>query len=280
MSAVAAVPPRHEEVCFDRPWTEEVVLVDQLRIDRTYQRDDKPDLVNRIGNGFDLTLARYIDVSRRKNDALYVIDGQQRTLGARKAGETEMLARVFEGLTLEEEAHLYDALNHTQPLNSHEKFKGAYGARRPDAIAIYNIVHSFDGSIMGIDGYSMQTIAAVSALQSVYQQGGDWGLTTTLSVIKEAFGEITRNTTPSGFLKAVHMAISRHSEEIDQPRLAKRISETGLLALKQRAVAFASRNADAGGYYIALLDAYNHKLTVRRRLTPIFRYNGRPSEDE
>lgn len=280
MSALAAVPSHRDEVSFDRPWSEEVVAVDELRIDRTYQRGDKADLVNEIGRGYDLTLAGYIVVSRRKNGSLYVVDGQQRTLGARKGGESEVLARVFEGLTVEEEASLYDALNRTKPLNSHEKFKGRHAARNPQALDIYDIVHSLGGSIMGVDGYSMETIAAVSALEIVYGQGGKWGLTTTLSVIKSGLGELTRNTTPSGFLKAVHMAISRHSDELDQQRLAKRIAETGLLALKQKAVAYASRNADAGGYYIALLDAYNYKLAERRRISPIFRYNARQIEDE
>jgi hypothetical protein len=258
------------EISFDRPWSEEVVDSDTLRIDRSYQRDVKTSLVNEIGQRFDLALAGFIVVSRRSDGTLYVIDGQQRVMGARKAGEKELLARVFAGLMIEEEAEMYDALNETKPLSAPEKFKGAHRAGRPDAVAIYNIVHSFGASIMGIDGYNMNSIAAISALRRVFSQGGEWGLTTTLSIIRRAFGEISRQTCPSSLVKSVYMTVSRHPG-IDESRLARRLGETGLLALKQRAIAFATRNADASSYYVAILDAYNHKLREEKRLNPVFR---------
>lgn len=66
------------------------------------------------------------------------------------------------------------------------------------------------------------------------------------------------------------MTISRH-EDVDRQRLAKRIGATGILALRQRASAFTSRAPDASGFYIAILDSYNHKLRESHRLSPVFR---------
>lgn len=258
------------EVDFDRPWSEEVLPLIALRIDRKYQRDVKNTLVNTIGAAFDLALAGYIVVSRRKSGALYVIDGQQRMMGARKAGETEILARVFDGLDLKTEAQYYDKLNDTQPQNTHERFKAAYVAGDPDVHAIYNIVHSFGAAIYGIDGKGDDTIAAIAALRSVFKQGNEWGLTSTLATIRLAFDEVSRTTTPSGFLKAIFYFIDRH-DGIDQQRLAKRISETGIIVLKQRAIAFTTNAADATGYYIALVEAYNHRLSEQKKLNPVFK---------
>lgn len=279
MGAATVLDLETVEVEFDRPWSEEVLPLNALRIDRTYQRDVKTTLVNTIGAAWDLALAGYIVVSRRTSGRLYVIDGQQRTAGARKAGETEVLARVFDGLDIRTEAQYYDKLNDTQPQNTHERFKAAYAAGDPTVAAIYKIVHSFGASIMGVDGKGDDSIAAIAALTSVFKQGHEWGLTRTLNTIQMAFGEVSRTTTPSGFIKAVFYVIDRH-EDIDDQRLARRINETGTTVLKQRAIAFTARSADATGYYMALLEAYNHRLSERKKLNPIFRRAAQEAEGE
>lgn len=258
------------DIEFNRPWSEEVLPLDALRIDRHYQRDTKTTLVNTIGAAFDIALAGFIVVNRRKSGHLFVIDGQQRMAGARKAGEVEILARVFEGLDTKTEAQYYDKLNDTQPQTPHERFKAAYAAGDPQVHSIYSIVHSFGATIYGVDGKGDDAIAAVAALRWLFNQGGDIGLSRTLSIIRRAFDEVSRTTTPAAFLKSVYFVVDRH-EEIDDGRLARRIQDTGMIALKQRAMAFASRSADATGFYVALIDAYNHKLTERKRLNPVFR---------
>lgn len=264
---------------FERPWSEEVVPLDALRIDRSYQRDQKTTLINQISAAYDLALAGYIVVNRRKSGALYVIDGQQRSAGARKAGEAEILARVFEGLDKRTEAQYYDKLNDTKPQTTPERFKAAYAAGDPDVHAIYSIVHSFGASIYGVDGKADDAITAVAALRWVYGQGGQHALAAVLSVIRRAFDEVSRQTTPSSFLKSVHYALDRH-EELDDGRLARRIQETGMVALRQRALAFTTRSADAMGFYMALLDAYNHKLSERRKLNPVYKRTVSESEED
>lgn len=271
MGTAVAERPETEiiEIEFFRPWSEEVLPLIALRIDRTYQRDTKS-IVNTIAAAYDMALAGYIVVSRRNDGGLWIIDGQQRAAGARKAGETEMLARVFEGLDVQTEAQYHDTLNNTQPQTTHERFKAAYVAGDPAVLSIYNIVHSFGASIYGVDGKGDDTLASIAALRWVFKQGHEWGLTKTLNTIRQAFDEVSRTTTSGGFLKAVFLVVDRH-EGIDDARLAKRIRETGILALKQRAIAFTSNAADATGYYLALLDAYNHRLGEQKKLNPVFR---------
>jgi hypothetical protein len=258
------------DIEFERPWGEEVLPLDALRVDRRYQRDAKTTLINTIAAAYDIALAGFIVVNRRNSGHLYVIDGQQRMAGARKAGESEILARVFEGLDTKTEAQYYDKLNDTQPQTPHERFKAAYAAGDPNAHHIYTIVHSFGATIYGVDGKSEAALKAVSTLNWIYSQGGDVGLSRTLSIIRRAFDDVSRNTTQASFLKAVYFVIDRH-EEIDDGRLASRIQQTGFVALRQSAMAYASHAADTTGFYIALLGAYNHKLSERKKLNPLFR---------
>lgn len=265
------------DIDFDRPWSEEVLSLDALRIDRHYQRDVKTTLVNTIGAAFDLALAGFIVVNRRNSGHLYIIDGQQRAAGARKAGETEVLARVFDGLDTKTEAQYYDKLNDTQPQLPHERFKAAYAAGDPQAHQIYSIVHSFGATIYGVDGKGEEALKAIAALRWIFSQGGELGLSRTLSIIRRAFDEISRTTTQAAFLKAVFYALDRH-DDIDEGRLARRIQETGILALTQHAMAVATHSANAIGFYVALLDTYNHRLSERRRLNPVFRRPMRETE--
>ncbi len=271
-TAVVEHPSFGTEVEFDRPWVEEVLPLHDLRIDRRYQRDLQTAEINKIAAAYDLALAGYIVVSRRLNGYLYVIDGQQRVAGARNAGEEEILARVFDDLDIRTEAQYFDLLNNTQPQTAHGRFKAAYAAGDPDVHNIYNIVHSFGASIYDLDGKGAEAIQAVAALRWIFGQGHVHGLTNTLAIIRRAFDEVSRTTTQTGFLKAVYYALDRH-DAIDQARLAKRIQDTGMIGLKQRAIAFTARSADATGYYWALLDAYNHKLGEQKRLNPVFKRN-------
>lgn len=258
------------DIEFERPWSEEVLPLDALRIDRHYQRDPKTTLINTIAAAFDIALAGFIVVNRRNSGHLYVIDGQQRVQGARKAGEQEVLARVFEGLDRKTEAQYYDKLNDTEPQLPHERFKAAFAAGDPQTHHIHQIVHSFGATIYGVDGKNEDSIKAIAGLQWIFRQGDEVGLARTLSIIRRAFDEVSRTTTPVAFLKSVYFAVDRH-EEIDEGRLAQRIQETGLVALKQRATAYAQQTPNATGYYMALLDTYNHRLNERKRLNPVFR---------
>lgn len=262
---------------FDRPWSEEVLPLDALRIDRRYQRDPKTTLINMIAAAFDIALAGFIVVNRRNSGHLYVIDGQQRMSGARKAGETEVLARVFDGLDTKTEAQYYDKLNDTKPQLPYERFKAAYAAGDPQVHRIYAVVHSFGATIYGVDGKGDDAIAAVAALRWLYEQGDEVGLSRTLAVIRRAFDEVSRSTTPAAFLKSVYYALDRH-DEIDEGRLARRIQETGMIGLKQRAMAFTASSVNANGFYVALIESYNHKLSERKRLNPVFRRAAREDD--
>lgn len=107
-------------------------------------------------------------------------------------------------------------------------------------------------------------------MREIYNHGGDVELRATLDVVREAFGVVCRDTTHSNFLRGVHMMVSRHME-IDRARLAKRIREQGLVAIRTRAAAIDRGSASARGFYLVLVDEYNLRLAPERRIDPKLR---------
>ncbi|HSV08554.1 MAG TPA: DUF6551 family protein [Candidatus Binatus sp.] len=254
----------------EKSWDEEVIACAECRVDETYQRRRVNSLVQEIGLHYNLVLAGYIVVNRRADGWLYIIDGQQRWLGAKKAAEPEMLARVFEGLTVDEEAEMYTALNNTKPLSALDKFKGDVAAGKPDAVTIHDIVVSFGAGIRGTDGFGRNNLNGIGALKEIHERGGEHDLKAVLTFIKVTLGEISKDTAPGAFLTATHWVLSRH-REINVNRLSTRIRRAGLIAVTQAAMAIGHRSVTPTSYYIALLGEYNHGLPKANKIDPILR---------
>lgn len=255
MTAVA------EQLELERPWEEVVVTVAELNVDRSYQRQPREDLVGRIARNYDLVLAGYITVNRRADGSLWIVDGQQRWMGARKAGEREMFAMVVDGLTPEEEAAYYTALNRgRRALTSIEIFRSAFRCHDPSAVEIVEVVYDLGGSIAGISG-SRETIQAVSALESVHGRGGRRMLVAVLEIIRDSFGGLNRTTCQSQIIMALFNVLTTHPE-LDRARLTKKLEAIGDKNLRQRAgaigAAFGSVNEYT--YYLAICQTYNHGL--------------------
>lgn len=112
-----------------------LVPVERLKVDRSYQRALKNiKLLQRMTKRWDPTLARVIDVSQRENGDLYVIDGQHRMEGAKRAGIPYLQAHVWKGLTVEQEAARFRALNDktaSKPTTAVEDFIAGLAENNP-----------------------------------------------------------------------------------------------------------------------------------------------------
>src|SRR3989304_2375030 len=84
----------------------EVLTIDDLHVDHTYQRDLSADRVQSIAARWDIVAAGPIVVSRRANGDLYIVNGQHRAAAAKMAGETHVIAQVVNDLTAKKEATL------------------------------------------------------------------------------------------------------------------------------------------------------------------------------
>src|SRR5262245_50031103 len=101
----------------------EVVAIEWINVDGSYQRDLRHDLVNEIARAWDIVKAGPILLSVREDGTMWCIDGQHRLAGAQQAGETEIFAHVVHGLPQAEEAELRLARNVRRSDTIAEKFR-------------------------------------------------------------------------------------------------------------------------------------------------------------
>ena len=104
---ISPLPKRFADKKFAR------VRIADLRKDLTYQRDETKNLSDIIKNWNELA-CKAINVSRRDDGSLWVLDGWHRVRAASQHGYTDIFAEIHEGLTLRQEATLFVLLNNMQ----------------------------------------------------------------------------------------------------------------------------------------------------------------------
>jgi hypothetical protein len=97
-----------------------------LCVDHTYGRMPSEAKIRKIAANWDWLMVGVLTVGERKNGGLYVVDGQHRLLGARKAGIENLRCAIFPSMGPMQEAQLYNriAIERTRP-KPHDLFKSA-----------------------------------------------------------------------------------------------------------------------------------------------------------
>lgn len=155
-----------------------------------YQRTVMDTLhIKRIINNYDPNQIGTIIVSYR--DGRYnVIDGQHRVLALKTLGQHGVMANVFEGLTLEEEAKYFNAFNsangESKKVKAHDVFRARVVAKEQIALDIKEAVEK-SGVKMG---YSNQhnAIAAYGTVTKICEKDGKAHLQKTITIIKKIWG--------------------------------------------------------------------------------------------
>lgn len=150
-----------------------------------YQRSIRTSWIKDKAQNFEAGLLGTITVSQR-NGQYYIVDGQHRTILARKNGMNELMALVYEGLKYEEEAELFyklnTAINRATPLDA---FNAKVEARDKDAVEIKNIVESVGFVVRG--GSIKNYVSAIGEVQRIHKKYGAFHLSQLLSAIKQAW---------------------------------------------------------------------------------------------
>lgn len=167
------------------------IHIDQLR-SANYQRVPVKRNVTKISDRFDPQKLGVIDVSLR-NGNYYVVDGQHRVIAARMAGMEGLMATVHVGLTYEEEAQLFIALNEIiAPLTQLEIYKSEVEAGDKKALEIRDILAQVGISI-GKTGSS--STSAIGKIKSIYNKKGPIHLKTILELTMATWGGDGRSLT-------------------------------------------------------------------------------------
>lgn len=167
------------------------VPLGKLKPSSWVQREFKQHHADAILADFDLDQFG-VPVVNHRDGEFYIIDGQHRVYCIKAFlgdGNDDQLieCRVFEGLTEQQEADMFDRLSTTLAQTAFQKFKNRVLARRDVELSIYRIVekqglHLSKDKIPG-------AIGAVGTLRSIYVRSDGETLARTLRLIRDAYGD-------------------------------------------------------------------------------------------
>lgn len=236
--------------------------VDVMFIDKRYQRP-LTSFAEVITRKFNPVLFGTVSLSDRGErvsplQRYAVMDGQTRWTAVRRLGVSAAPALVFSGLSLADEADIFEQIqSQRRGVTSWYKFRAKLVAKNPAALAIKDIAEAA-GYTLGDTAGDMQ---AVGALQFCYKTN-DQLLERTLFILRASFDT---DIPGSAHIKGLHTWFRNHKEqfrrkttEVDDERLVRRLQVTGLNGLEAKAKAAAQMGGKGGGndiYMARAIDA-------------------------
>ena len=169
----------------------ESIAIGNMTVTPYVQRKIKPAWVRQLYQTFDLDDFG-LPVVNKRDDKHYIVDGQHRIEAIKLWigegwGKQKIECRVFEGLTEQQEADMFDRLNTNLMVSTFDRFKTRVTARRSTELHIYAIVQN-EGLCISQDKIP-GAIRAVSTLRRVYTRSSAEVLQRTLRIIRDAFGD-------------------------------------------------------------------------------------------
>lgn len=210
------------------------VKADDLQVNPVAQREFRPTWAQHILDNFDLDKMQVPHVNRREDGSLFVMEGQHTVWAYRQwVGEGQQIqVWLYSGLTEQEEAEFFLALNDKKAIDALAKFKVSVTAGRPMESDIDRIVRA-NGCTIGASK-AENSIGAVGALISIYQRFGARVLAQTLRTIQGSFvdGGYERPV-----LLGIAMVLARYADTVDEARLVMKLASirNGWKGLVQRA---------------------------------------------
>ena len=252
---------------------------DDLLID-DYQRAERTAWVNARLDKFNWLLFQELRVNLRTDGTLYVFNGQQRTLLARRTGRgrTPVPVILFRRLTRDQEIEQY--IESQRPgtstsLSPLDLFWAEHA--RPSAAhqAINRAVQSAGARIARSKQEQWTpgaTLYAVRDLERVYGTLGEDGLAEVLCLLRDTWGLAGQGGTGL-FLRGLALMLEIYGSQMDKDDLAERFqSQTSqqMGALASARAPGISAQKKVYGMALALFEVYNKRRTSRRLpLTPL-----------
>lgn len=277
MEGTAASAVEVDVIALHSASTIEKVRVSELKVDRSYQRDPSQRLVDDIAENWDEVSSELLLVSQRgirdlaEESGMFIVNGQHRTLGARKRNLEEVWARVIDLSEFEDPASIEATFRlrtnvrmGDKPL---ERFKAQVRAGNPESLAIVDILGRFDTEVNTAPNVEYG-INAVSGVEKLYRVDDGKLLTETLQLIKDTFGSVSGKQSSSSMMVGLSWFILKHAEETDRTRVVEKLNSAGTKAIERRA---RTAQATMGGslwmnVYRAAVDFYNERLHDNNKL--------------
>lgn len=211
-----------------------------------------------------------IIISRRDN-GLWVIDGNHRRVVAFDKGMLQLPAMVHTNLTREQEADLYTKIATVYPQTPATRFNSKLVAGDRAARAIVKIVESH-GLELDLSGgrHRDGVIQAIARVEWIYARGGEAGLNWVLRIVNEAF-DGTRDALSEMVLEGIFGFWLRYADVVRTEFLIDRLQAAGTMALDDRAASIFRRYETTPGNSVgrAMMEMYSqHAPTNVKKLGP------------
>jgi hypothetical protein len=145
----------------------------EFSIDLKVQRELDERRADKMADDFQPQALGLITASKRVDGHIYVLDGSHRVSAARKARYDGLIpTRLFEELTLEEEAQLFLTLNASRAVQAIDRFKVRVTKGEKKAVSINNVLKRYglhvDWASGGSGLPSNTVISAIGAVERIY----------------------------------------------------------------------------------------------------------------
>jgi hypothetical protein len=221
------------------------VSIDVMRVDRRVQRSLDAKRATSIANDFRPEGFGYIVVSRRE-DGLYIVDGQHRIAALKQMGEgrlstvlrllgvgpgNEVLCEVFTGLELSDEAALFRVRNNFKQIKVHERFRVRVIEGDPVAVFLYKSLERHGWTVMNGPSKVRGVYNAVSALEWVYDGAGirtstshPMAVDNTLATITGAWGHDSQGVRAE-IVRGIGLFVVQYGENIEYTKLITELAQ-------------------------------------------------------
>lgn len=173
-------------------YTMEHLPLNTLQLDRSYQRELNHAWVKKMARKFSPMLLNPLTVNIREDGSRFTVDGQHRTALLLEVGkgDIDVACIVHRGLSIEEEAWLFDELNKNQrKLTPLQQYRGAVAAGDPEALEIKAAVEGAGFVIRPEQrDLSRSNIPGIAALKKVRSQYGHDRISQVLHLIAATWG--------------------------------------------------------------------------------------------
>lgn len=239
------------------------VNVDEIFADPTYQRELDAGRARTMAATWDRRLAGILEVSDRGEDATpryAIVDGQHRWAAAQKLDPPPALvANVHSGLTIADEAALFDKLNRQrrQP-TTWDHWRARRTAGDPDVATIERLAAKHG---LVIESAPKDThLRCTATVEKLLTLGGPELVDDTLGLIVDVWGR-RMDAFDAPIVHGVGLILHRLREPIDLERLSESLLDVMPRQLKTQAVAL--RDITTGSQSvlvaIAIMAIYNRK---------------------
>lgn len=250
------------------------VSVDQIAVDRSYQRELKESKVERYAAEWDDLAAGVLYVAA-KGAQYYVIDGQHRWEAAKRAGIEELPCLIYYGLTKAEQARLFVVFNRerTQAHSVHV-FRARLVQGDPVAKKLSVMIEGLGWQI-GVGGNNTKQFAAVGTVEKLYKllgtdKDGNPIIHGILSVLRDAWGDTGSNAT---IIKAIGAMVSHYGiEKLDWDGLRSALNRATLedlvLSMQGRKRYATGQVSEPTAMAMELTDRYNAEVPRSWKVKP------------